>query len=433
MGVWKLTAITAMVIFLLLGNGLLLVAPASAAGVGVAPASIELYQALRGAEYDKVVMVLNPEPQETSYTLSTSGEGGAWIRFYEKPDSPTPIQRVTVPPSGNKQLVARFNIPQQAANGTYEARILVTTAPVELPKATGKTEDQQGQTVAIQAQARVRVEVTGNQILRATAEGITAPDTEVNYPVRLTAGVSNKGNVAVKPRLTAEIYEGTLPAGKYEHNSTTVKPDSLELIHIDADTVGWRAGDYVAKVKVSIAGSSNGPEEVIAQEDVNFKLLPIGTLTRAGELRELTSEGMPVVGNVLKIAATFANTGQIETPATLVGEIRRDGVLVGILESRGLSVLKNQLGQLVSYFKLEEPGNYSISAQVDYGGKLTSARELSFKAVPVEEALQPTQAKEVSSSNTWIMLASVEGIAVLALIIGVFLMLGRRAKSGRVA
>ncbi len=435
MGAKRSIGAAAAIALLALLAGMGPVSSVSAAGVGLAPGSIEVKNALRGAEYEETILVMNPNTEVFEFQLSTAGEGGSWIRFFDTPASTSPVDRVTIPPAGKKQLVARLNIPPATANGTYGASIIVTAAAPPAPPGQGTATSTGGQSIAVQAQARVKIDVTGTQMVKANVTGIFAADTEINYPVRLITSMDNVGNVAIKPSVRASVFEGNLPIGDYQRSDTVIKPGSAEQFELQIGTRGWRAGDYTAKVVLSLLGPAGSADEVIRQEEVRFKVLPIGTLTRAGELRDLRTEGMAVVGNVMKLVATFRNAGEIETPATLVGEVIRNGALVGTLDSREITILQHEVGEVPAYYKLDQPGYYVIKAQVNYGGKLTDVRELSFQAVPgpVDQEETPVRSRQQQpTNNVWILFTVAEAAIVLAIIIGVFLIGRARRRPRRV-
>jgi len=350
-------------------------ATALAGGVGVAPTRLELEQAMRGGEYDRTIVVMNPGEEVAAYTLSASGDAGQWIRFYEDADSTVPMDRVSVPANERTTLVVRFAIPDDAASGRYDATIAVVSVPPELGKGEAGKGATGGAAVSVQASVAVEIEVTGTQILSGVVEGITAQDTEVNYPLRITVHFRNTGNVVANPEISVAIFKDLILIDNYSFTDAKIKPNSGESIPVEWQTKGHSEGEYVARVTVSLDG------EVTATEDLAFQLLPVGTLTREGQLVSLSPEGEPVLGRILKILATFANTGQIESPAKFVGEVYRDGVLIESIESQELLVLAKNRAVLASYFKVQEPGLYTIKGQVNFGGKVTRMEEVSFDVV----------------------------------------------------
>ena len=87
---------------------------------------------------------------------------------------------------------------------------------------------------------------------------------------------------------------------------------------------------------------------------------------------------------VIKVVAHFKNTGEIDTMAKFKGEIYHEGNLLDVLESEEMFVEVGETANLVSYYKILKPGNYTIRGRVYYAGKETEEKEVSF-SVPVPE------------------------------------------------
>jgi len=97
-----------------------------------------------------------------------------------------------------------------------------------------------------------------------------------------------------------------------------------------------------------------------------------------GKLLSLDYEGQPATNAVTKIQATFQNTGTVETQAKFIAEVYRDGNLVDALQSEESIVAAGKQDTLTSYFKPDQPGNYSVKGHVIYGEKKTEEKEISF-------------------------------------------------------
>lgn len=120
----------------------------------------------------------------------------------------------------------------------------------------------------------------------------------------------------------------------------------------------------------------NGKE--LRSENLLFKILPPGTLTRQGKLTNLSIEGEPAIG-LMKVNAIFANTGDIDTHAKFKGEVYKNGDLVDMIESEELTTPKLRSLALTSYLKIDSPGNYMIKGKIIFGEKETNVTEYSFK------------------------------------------------------
>ncbi|GAJ08829.1 unnamed protein product, partial [marine sediment metagenome] len=227
--------------------------------------------------------------------------------------------------------------------------------------------------VSLAAPVAVTIFVTGNQILSGVVNGISADDVEVKYPLRIKVQFHNTGNVIATPQITVEIatQDGTA-INHFTSSEFNVKPEKRETILLEWDTTGKEPGDYIANVSVVLG------DAIIKQEQLDFAILPTGTLTRSGSLTELIFEGEPGLGILTMIQATFVNTGRIDTKAKFIGDVYHDGTLVDTLQSEELLVAVGNMELLKSYFQPDQPGEYRIEGYVIYEGKRTEEKEISF-------------------------------------------------------
>ncbi|MCK4736232.1 MAG: hypothetical protein KAT65_27515 [Methanophagales archaeon] len=369
----RITTSTGIVIVLVL----YLLLPTALAGIGVAPSTLEIKDAMRGVELERTIKVFNPGDEASGYTFDVSGEAGNWISFYEVGDPVTPIKKVTIPGEGSAMILVRFNIPEDASNRKHEATIFVATAAAE------EDEDSSGQAIKLGAPVAVTITVTGTQILTGTVKSITTTDTEINYPLRIKVEFLNTGNVVTKPEIAVKITKNGTMIDRFTHRETWVKVNIKDIIPAEWDTSGKESGDYAANITVSLGG------KVLATKELPFKLLPVGTLSRKGDLTCISCEGKPSVGKTLKILAPFANTGEIDTKAKLVGEVYVDGDLVDTLNGEELLVPMKETETLLAYLKIEQDGSYTIKGHAIYEGKTTETKELSF-VVGTKAETEPT-------------------------------------------
>lgn len=353
-----------------------------AGGIGVTPSTLEISDALRGGAFLRTITVFNPGDGASAYTFNVTGNAADWISFYEKSDPLTPITRITVPGKGSAKILVRFNIPEDASNGKHEASLFVATATVQ------GDEDSSGQTIKLGMPVAITIMVTGTQVLTGTVLSITTMDTEMNYPLRLKVEFQNTGNVIAKPEIAVEITKDGTVIDEFTHSDRGVNVDSKAFIPVEWDTTGRESGDYGAQVTVSLG------EKVLATKKLSFKLLPVGTLSRQGDLSDITYEGRPLVGTTVKILAPFVNTGEIDTTAKFIGEVYVDGTLIDTIDSVELLVPVRETVTLKAYLKLETPGSYTIKGHAVYDGKTTSTKALSFEAV--SEPKTESQSKQKS-------------------------------------
>jgi hypothetical protein len=247
-----------------------------------------------------------------------------------------------------------------------------------------------GVTTIMEATSQISVTVTGVQKVSGTVDYITAEDTEVNYPLPIKVLFHNTGNVAVNPEISATVFGKNQTIGTLSYSGTQVNAGQAGIIIARWNNTNVEPGDYSTRVLVSIANTR------IKESDIPFKIFPAGTLSRQGNLTNLSYEGVPSAGTLLKIIGIFENTGSIETKAKLMGEIHRNGALVDTFTTDELSIPLYSKGDLIHYLKLETSGDYTIKAYVLYEGKKTPLKELSFKTTdlttPTKTPLSPVTA-----------------------------------------
>jgi hypothetical protein len=341
---------------------------AIAIGIGISPADIDLNNALKGAEYKSSITIFNTGPEVVNYSLKTSGNMGEWVSFYNINDYNNTINYVKVPGKNRTSVIVNIKIPEDTANGNYTGSIDVKSIP-EVAKGEGS-----GQSLVIGASTGVRITVTGDQVLDGNVLGISTENIEPGNPLLITMQFQNTGNVMVKPKIAVTIFEGKNTIDNFTHETTQVKVSSIETIIAE-----WKTGpanipsNYTAKVEISLNG------KIIKSENLTFMILPVGTMTKSGNLTSLYLDGETVVDNMVTVRAYFMNTGQIDTPAKFRAEVYKDNKLIETLSSDELVAPRYQEIVLLSYLKLTSTGNYLIKGKVIFGGKETPLKEYSFK------------------------------------------------------
>lgn len=376
---------------------------ASASGLGVSPSEITVNNAFRGVEYRRTIRVFNTMENATSFLLSATGDISSWIHFYHRQGSTTPITNVTVPGNSNAEVFVAFRIPEDAANANYSSAIYVQTYPSKVANGTA---------VIISARVNVRVTVTGTQILTGIVRSMQTMDTEVNYPLRIKVDFQNTGNVVARPEVRATITKGGHTIHSFTFSRVSVNPDLRRIISVEWNTTGKEPGDYTVGVTVSLG------QNILLEKNLTFKLFPLGTLTRKGELLSISTTEKILHSKFIKILATFKNTGLIDTFAKFVGEVYKEGNLVDVIESEITLVEVGSEEAIISYLKLKEDGNYIIKGYVVYDGKKTEIKEMRIEVKTMD---QPT-------SNP---LFSPQTIGLLAVIIGVLTAATIKMKNAR--
>jgi hypothetical protein len=384
-------AILGGIIALFIVCGLALPVMAEGTGIALAPSLVQINDALRGADYDQSLVITNMGSVDTNYALTTEGEASAWLSFYSNGGE---IQQVTVPAHLTGIFEVKISVPEDAVNGQHKATLTVTS----LPDASSAGQAA----VAVSAVSDLTIAVTGTQVIAGTVSDISTSDVETGYPLKIQVYLQNTGNVEVSPLITANITRNGIAVGSLTENNTKVRAGVGQFIIAEWDTTGNAAAEYIATVAVYLDGRD------IAARELPFKILPLGTLTRSGELKGIVVNGAAIVNLVTKMTATFANTGQIDTWAKFAGEIYKGDQLVDTFSGDELLIEKGTEANLVAYFKLAEAGEYTIKGYVLYEGKQTEVKELTFTVIvpqtgnvaEVNPTVAPTQMAGEVIGNT---------------------------------
>jgi hypothetical protein len=355
-------------------------------GIGVSPSDILLENSLKGASYEKSISIYNMGEEDDNYSLSVSGDIEGWASFYS---GETKINETMVPAKSDVTVIVRFEIPSDAISKNYTGSLIIKS----IPKTTNVSGNQQS--LIIGGSISVMIMVTGDQIINGIVKSITTEDVEQGYPLRIQTFFSNTGNVVEIPEINVTIFKNESKIDTFKNDNAKIRPANTDFIIAEWNTTYSNIpGNYTANVIVNL----NGTE--LKSENLPFKILPPGTLTRRGKLSNLSIEGEPSINKLMKVNAIFANTGDIDTIAKFKGEIYKDNELVNIIESDELTVPKLNSLVLTSYLRLSATGNYLIKGKVIFDGKETNVTEYSFK---VSDGTKPSP--------------GFEGIYVLAILI----------------
>lgn len=337
--------------------------PVSAAGIAVGPSSLTIENGLRGGSFERSLTVFNPSDTGFEVVLRTEGSAGDWIRF-STIDNDEEIETIYVPENGQIPVLMRVTVPDDAANGRYTATIVVETVPgEEIPGSVG---------MILQAKSALEITVTDVEKISGEVTSIVVRDTEVNVPLGVEIGFKNTGNVVVTPEITAVISRDGSVIDTVTWAETSVRPGTTEQIVVRWPNDGFPTGTCQANVMVSLRG------EVLADENRTFEILPLGSLTRQGELTDLNYDGALVVGKPIKITGLFKNSGSIATRAKLSGEVYRGGSLVDVITGDEMTVLVFSEDALTAYYTPTEPGEYTVKTCALFEGKTTDAKDISF-------------------------------------------------------
>jgi hypothetical protein len=396
-----------------------------AAALGSSPASIEITDALRGNNYQRIVRFFSNAEQPVTITLSTSGAIADWVTYYSFNEPGKLITSALIPAKSDVTVIATIAIPDDTANGTYLGALNAATASSD------STISGAGVQVNLQTVIAMNVTVTGTEKLEGAVTRVEIDNTEIGLPLNIDITFKNTGNVVATPAINVKILQDGETVDEFSYADTTVSVDSSDMIKLQWDTSGNKSDAYNAEVSVQLGGAQ------IYKETFAFRILPRGGLSGEGEITSLTTEGTLGVGTVTKILATFKNTGVVETLAHGYAEIYLDGALVTVLDSEEITVNGGEQGTLTFYFSPDKAGDYNIKVHATMAGIQTNTMELALtvSSVPVVPSTQvpeptgvPAQVTEEVFTATglapyWYVIISLAGAAAIA---GAYLFVLRR-------
>lgn len=385
-----------------LGVGVLIFSPATFAGaksVGVYPTQFAFANSLRGGAYEQTLGIIDNSPTPDTYELSATGTIAPWLSFREASDPSTVVTSVQAHQGPPTQVIVRIDVPRKAGNGIYHGVVDVT------PSVQGQVGgNQSGQRVAISAQIPVGVSVTGTEVLAGRVlDAYTYPAIEVGSALRLFTKLVNTGNVEVHPAIDVTIDRGATVMLQHTFTGGPLDPGvgSRTLESEWKSTSAWPVGSYAAHVAVSYLG------QPIGSKNLSFKVVPYGSLRRAGKLEGLRLENRPEPGGAAVVGAVVRNTGQIATRPVFHGGLYRDGTLVRGITSVPLLVLPGQTSTIDMVIDVPQGGAYTLKGQADFDGTQSNLRSLSFQvgasSVPIVVWLLGAAALLASGILVWLI------------------------------
>lgn len=345
-------------------------------GVGVMPMIIKIENALKGETYQRNIRIVNNGNETLQCTLSSSDMIGNWVEFYKENDTDfkNPINSTTIPKNSKTKINLLFKIPKNAANGLYEGFIYVEIG--------GNAPLNNSAGLKMRWPVRVFINVTGEEQLSGNVTNIKIWNTETGLPLIVEIDFINIGNVMAHPLIKVDISREGWPIDKITYQDIWIQPNTGETITIKWNTTNREPGKYNATVCVLLGGKT------LKEEKIEFEIYPRGTLTRKGELINLTFAGKPSIGKTLRILGQFKNVGLVEINAKMVLEIYVNGELVDTLESEEVLIPIRKTFTFIEYLKIKDFGEYLIRGYVTYETNMTRPLNISFQVnSPVQNML----------------------------------------------
>lgn len=393
-----------------MGLILLILFSSSAASfsLGISPSVSVFENVLRGgyAERSFVVSTSSPEPLEIGITIG--GQVADWISVDER--------AFVLDPSSRKAVTVRVEPPEDVPNGVYPGYIIASAKP------TVDATDVLGSVIITAVEMQIKVQVTGDQIIKFAVPVASVKDTEEGQPIEFVVGIDNAGNTRMTPGIHIDIEDRTNSVVKsFDYSQTEIKPTTYEEIFIKIPN-DLEIGKYTAKISAKVG------DEVV-QKSLEFEVLERGSLRLKGELVTIrTDKVWAEVGDVVELTAVFKNTGQLVAPAVFKGKIYLGDNLVDVLEGDEIDVPVGETVELKSFYNPEQPGRYKVVGWVYYSKKVTKERFVILNIQQTEEVIEEQPVEEEAPSNT---LYLVIVVLLLVIVLLAALMLKDRNVKGR--
>lgn len=327
-----------------------------AAGLSVTKAAIEYKDVLRGGYAEDVVYVASDTDFDVPLEYEVLGDVAGWISF--EPSINETNATLYVSRNHVQPLKIIIQPPADAASGEYNGGVRIITGTINKP----------GGPYGSQLQAafliRIKVIVTGEQMLSCNFGGLNIPDIEIGSPIRYSFSVQNTGNVRVRPNISIDFWnqdQSRLMKSVLNNFNTDVLPTTSRIFSGDSSS-NLRIGQYWAYATVYPCTNS---------EILSFSVLEKGQIADLGELLRIENQPWASTGEIVPINAIFKNNGQRVVSAKFKGVITMDNRLIQNIDSDFYDIPPGETINITVFFTPKKQGQYYISGRVLYNNKLT--------------------------------------------------------------
>lgn len=372
-------------------------------GVGVYPSNIEFRDVVRGGEYFRTIGIINNGQSDRVFHLTSDGPAGQWLSFVDEDDRTTLVESVSVTAGESANVMLRLLVATDAPNDLYQGVVRVLSTPGTVEEGTS------GAGISIGAEIAIAISVIGEQRLNGQLTDLAVRDTEVGLPLRILATVANTGNVQLRPQLTLQLQKENSINQVAFPAEQVVYPGETRTLELEWDTTGQAIGKYVGQAYLRTG------EYEIGRKQLSFEIFEWGHFQRQGELVKLTladAETMVIRPNdMARILADFKNTGQIDTRAKFIGQVHQGERLIDVITSEELIVPVGHTVRLESFLKLPEKGEYTLVGKVNYEGKETDEKRITFLVEPKPRSFPLTYVIAIAAGAAGLLMG---GTAVVA-------------------
>ena len=229
----------------------ILFSPLSVLALGQMTESIIITNALRGNEYQELLIAVNTDNATVNVSFSTEGAIANWAKFYLPEDLKNIIETVDIDPKQNKNIVAVFTVPADTPNGEYSGLVSVIKKPEAI-----SVEEGSSSNVAQKIDREVSITVGGEEQIGLQVSVIPKSyDLKKGESLDIRFIFDNLGNVSLRPQIDLKIknnssgnvvYNAIYP---YPESEPAVRPNAqYEIPAIAVPTNNLENGRYLVEV-----------------------------------------------------------------------------------------------------------------------------------------------------------------------------------------
>ncbi len=338
-------------VFVFLG----LISFASAANIGVSPASLDFNNVLRGGYAEDHIFVSASVKGGIDVDVEPIGEIKDWINVSEsffKVEEGVPYD-----------LGIYILPPADTPNGNYSGFLRVKTGIFQQ----GKENHLTGQVLS-SIDLKIDVEIIDEEIINCGILNANIEAIEEGYASFLNMNLRNKGNIWISPDVLVDVWDRDQTEIVY---SDTYRFDRILPTHegsslFEIDSRGFEVGQYFVEISVP---------KCLSEKFISFDVLEEGSLRANGIFTSLLSRGEGMVGEVVPLEASFKNVGEKSVSARFVGDILFENKIIETIETEKIEVPVGAVDRFSLRFVPEKQGKYLVKGQVYYDGKRTFEKE----------------------------------------------------------
>ncbi|GIU69976.1 MAG: hypothetical protein KatS3mg002_1212 [Candidatus Woesearchaeota archaeon] len=381
-----------------------------AASLSVTKAEIFYNNVLRGGYAEDILYVSSDTEFDVPLEYELLGDIASWISIESITGDNATVDNITgnnvsLYVSRNRVELLKIIIqpPEDAAAGNYTGSVRLITGTINKP------EGPYGSQLQAAFLIRIKVSVTGEQILSCNFGGLSIPDIEIGEPIRYSFTVQNSGNVRVRPNISIDIWnqdQSRIVKSISNKYAIDVLPTTSKVF-IGESSNNLRIGQYWAYASVVPCGKS---------EIVSFSVLEKGQIADSGELLRIENKPWASTGEIVPINPVFKNLGQRVVSAKFKGIITLDNKIVTNIDSDFYDVAPGEVVNLTVFFTPKKKGQYYISGRVLYNNKLTFEKS---------SILNVNEGKDITEFNMFYVFII---IIIIIIILLLFLIIRKKRK-----